>query len=93
IRNILGQVRNRIDARFMMDNRRIFVANLSKGKLGADKANLLGSVIVTKLYLAALEGVPKDYIEAAQLDGAGNWEIMKSIRFPLISPSAAIRTR
>ena len=33
-RNILGQVRSTIDARFMMDDGRIFVANLSKGKLG-----------------------------------------------------------
>ena len=39
------------------------------------------------LYLAALEGVPKDYVEAAQLDGAGNWQIMRSIRFPLITPT------
>lgn len=39
------------------------------------------------LYLAALEGVPKDYIEAAQLDGAKNWQIMRSIRFPLITPT------
>ncbi len=39
------------------------------------------------LYLAALEGVPKDYIEAAELDGAGNWQIMRSIRFPLITPT------
>jgi len=39
------------------------------------------------LYLAALEGVPRDYIEAAQLDGANNWRIMLSIRFPLISPT------
>ncbi len=39
------------------------------------------------LYLAALEGVPKDYIEAAQLDGANNWQIMRSIRFPLITPT------
>ncbi len=39
------------------------------------------------LYLAALEGVPKDYIEAAQLDGANNWQLMKSIRFPLITPT------
>ncbi|MDE2107503.1 MAG: type IV secretion system DNA-binding domain-containing protein, partial [Patescibacteria group bacterium] len=41
LRNILGQVRSRIDARFMMDDGRIFIANLSKGKLGGDKANLL----------------------------------------------------
>lgn len=54
LRNILGQVRSRIDARFMMDNRRIFVANLSKGKIGADKANLLGSLWVTQFQLAAM---------------------------------------
>lgn len=39
------------------------------------------------LYLAALEGIPRDYIEAASLDGAGSWELMKSIRFPLITPT------
>lgn len=39
------------------------------------------------LYLAALEGIPKDYIDAAQLDGANNWQIMRSIRFPLMTPT------
>ncbi len=55
IRNVLGQVRKKVDARFMMDNRRIFIANLSKGLLGDDKANLLGSLLVTSFELAALE--------------------------------------
>jgi len=54
LRNILGQVRSGIDARFIMDNRRIFIANLSKGKIGADKANLLGAILVTQFQLAAL---------------------------------------
>ena len=54
LRNILGQVRNGIDARFIIDNRRIFIANLSKGKLGADRANLLGALLVTQFQLAAL---------------------------------------
>lgn len=54
IRNILGQVRSTIDLRFMMDNRRILIANLSKGQLGEDKANLLGAVLVAKFQLAAL---------------------------------------
>lgn len=54
MRNVLGQVRNRMDARFMMDGSRIFLANLSKGKLGADKANLLGSLWVTQFHLAAM---------------------------------------
>jgi len=54
LRNILGQVKKRIDARFMMDNRRIFIADLSKGKLGADKSNLLGALLVTQFQLAAM---------------------------------------
>lgn len=39
------------------------------------------------LYMAALEAVPNDVVEAAQLDGASNLEVMRSIRFPLISPT------
>lgn len=54
LRNVLGQVRNRIDARFMMDKRRIFIANVSKGKLGADKSNLIGALLVTQFQLAAM---------------------------------------
>jgi len=54
VRNVLGQVRNRIDFRFVMDRERIFIANLSKGKLGADKANLLGSLVTTQFQLAAM---------------------------------------
>jgi hypothetical protein len=54
VRNILGQVRSRIDGRFMMDNGRIFIADLSKGKLGADKSNLLGALLMTQFQLAAM---------------------------------------
>lgn len=38
IRNILGQVKSKVDIPFMMDTGRIFIANLSKGRLGHDKA-------------------------------------------------------
>ena len=55
LRNIVGQTTSTIDLRFIMNNQRIFLVNLAKGRIGEDKANLLGSVIVTKLYLAALE--------------------------------------
>ena len=55
LRHIVGQTKSSIDLGFMMDNKRILLANLSKGKLGEDKSNLLGSAIVTKLYLSALE--------------------------------------
>ena len=54
IRNILGQVRSRVDIRFAMDNGRLFIANLSKGRLGSDKANLLGSLLTTEFQLGAM---------------------------------------
>ena len=42
-----------------------------------------GSII---LYLAGLQSIPKDYYEAAMIDGANAWEKFKAITFPLISP-------
>jgi hypothetical protein len=54
IRNILGQVRCKVSIPFVMDNRRIFIANLSKGQIGQDKANLLGSLLVTQFQLGAM---------------------------------------
>lgn len=54
LRNVLGQVRSTIDARFMMDNKRIFIADLSKGKLGADKSSLIGALLITQFQLAAM---------------------------------------
>ena len=54
IRNILGQVQCRVSFPFLMDERRLFIANLSKGRIGHDKANLLGSLLVTQFQLAAM---------------------------------------
>jgi hypothetical protein len=54
LRNILGQTKSRIDARFMMDRGRVFIANLSKGKLGEDKSNLIGALLVSQFQVAAM---------------------------------------
>lgn len=54
IRNIIGQQKSSFDIRQMMDERKIIIVNLSKGKVGEGNANLLGSMIVTKIYLAAM---------------------------------------
>ena len=53
LRHVLGQVGTKINFRFMMDRRRIFVANLSKGLLGEAHSSLLGSLFVTAFELAA----------------------------------------
>jgi energy-coupling factor transporter ATP-binding protein EcfA2 len=50
----LGNVRRSFDLRFMMDNSRIFIANLSKGKIGEDKASLLGALLISQFQQAAL---------------------------------------
>ncbi len=62
VRNILSQVRSRLDARFMMDKGRIFIANLSKGMLGDERAGLLGALWVTQFQLAAMSraNAPED---------------------------------
>ena len=54
VRNILGQVKCTVNIPFTMNTGRLFIANLSKGKLGHDKANLLGSLLVTQFQLAAM---------------------------------------
>jgi hypothetical protein len=54
LRNILGQVKSRFDVRSLMDNGKIFIANLSKGKIGEDKANFIGSLLITQFQLAAM---------------------------------------
>jgi multiple sugar transport system permease protein len=45
----------------------------------------LGGTVV--IYLAALQQVPKDLYEAAQLDGAGSWDRFRRITLPMISGS------
>ncbi len=57
IRNIIGQVSSKIDMREAMDNRKILIVNLSKGRVGEDNSMLLGSLLITKLQLAAMSRV------------------------------------
>ena len=44
----------------------------------------LGTSII--LYLAGLQNIPRDYYEAAAIDGANGWEKFKNITLPLVSP-------
>ena len=54
LRNVVGQVKKKLDLPFIMESGRIFIANLSKGKLGHDKTGLLGSLLVSQFQLAAM---------------------------------------
>lgn len=57
IRNIVGQTKSTINMRDIMDNNKILIVNLSKGRIGEDAMRLLGGMIVTKIQLAAMERV------------------------------------
>ncbi len=55
IRNIVAQVHSTIDIRQIMDEGKILIANLSKGRIGEDGMRLLGGMLVTKIQLSAQE--------------------------------------
>ena len=54
IRNIIGQPKSSFDLRRILDEKKILIANLSKGLVGESNANLLGSMLTTRIYLAAM---------------------------------------
>lgn len=67
IRNIIGQPKSTFDIREMMDNKKILIMNLSKGLVGEANANLLGAMLITKIYLAAMSRADKREAELAEL--------------------------
>ena len=54
MRNIIGQPKSGFNFRDIMDKKKIFIANLSKGKMGEVNASLLGMILVSKLQMAAM---------------------------------------
>lgn len=57
IRNIIGQPKSTINMRKIMDEKKILIVNLSKGRIGEDNSALLGAMIITRLQLAAMSRV------------------------------------
>ncbi|MDD2487307.1 MAG: type IV secretion system DNA-binding domain-containing protein [Candidatus Gracilibacteria bacterium] len=62
LRNVLGQPKNPFSLRWIMDNKKILIVNLSKGKIGEDSMGLLGSMMVTKFQIDAMgrADIPED---------------------------------
>jgi hypothetical protein len=63
IRNILGQKKSTIDLWDVMQSGKILLINLSKGKVGADNANLLGALLVSRIQFMALQRARISYEE------------------------------
>jgi hypothetical protein len=54
VRNIFGQPKSKLNLREAMDNGKIILINLSKGKIGEDNASMIGSLLVTKFQIDAM---------------------------------------
>jgi hypothetical protein len=54
MRNIIGQTKSAFDLRYIMDNKKILLVNLSKGRLGDLNSKLLGMMFVMKFQAAAM---------------------------------------
>jgi len=54
LRMILGQKQPKFSLQHAMDNRKIFIANLSKGAIGESASNVLGSLLVSHIQLVAM---------------------------------------
>ncbi|MEK7174389.1 MAG: type IV secretion system DNA-binding domain-containing protein [Patescibacteria group bacterium] len=57
IRNVVGQSKSTIDVFEVMNSGKIFLVNVSKGRIGEDNSSLLGAMLITKIQLAAMERV------------------------------------
>ncbi len=57
VRNIVGQPKSSFDMREAMDQQKILLINLSKGRVGEDASRLLGGLLITKIQLAAMSRV------------------------------------
>jgi len=57
IRNIIGQVKSKINLREIMDEEKILILNLSKGRIGEDASALIGAMMITKIQLAAMSRI------------------------------------
>ncbi|HBB49393.1 TPA: hypothetical protein DEQ22_00680 [Candidatus Nomurabacteria bacterium] len=62
LRNIFGQKQNKIDISKLMNDEKIILINLSKGRLGEENSSFLGSIFLTKIKQAGMEraAIPED---------------------------------
>ncbi len=67
IRNIVGQPTSSFDIRKAMDEKKIFIVNLSKGRMGETNASLLGSMLTVKIYLASMSRADEPPTRMAKL--------------------------
>jgi hypothetical protein len=86
MRNIIGQPKSAFDVRQIMDEGKILIMNLSKGRMGEINSSLLGMIAVSKIQMAAMSRVdiPEDqrrdfYLYVDEFQNLTNEESIQSI--------------
>ena len=57
VRNIVGQAKSTIDIFELMNQGKILLVNVSKGRIGEDNSALLGAMLITKIQLSAMDRI------------------------------------
>src|SRR5689334_6327179 len=87
---------------FGLVNSLLMLINIQGPAWLGDERTALGSIVFANIWhwlgfptlvlLAGMQRISKETIEAARLDGAGDWDMMTKIVWPLIAPSVTIVT-
>jgi len=71
IRYVIGQPKNKIDVNDILDNRRILLVSLPQGKLGLEKASIMGGLLLSHIHLNALSNHPPFHIYVDEFHNFG----------------------
>lgn len=88
---ILGYIWQSMINAILVKYETTLVANANYGFLGLVVLmnwQMIGYMMI--IYIAGLQNVPTDLIEAAKIDGASNWKTLLKVKIPMVMPSISI---
>lgn len=90
---ILGYIWQQMINAVLLKYETTLVANATYGFIGLVVLmnwQMIGYMMI--IYIAGIQNVPGDLVEAAKIDGATNWQILKNVTLPMVMPSITICT-
>jgi raffinose/stachyose/melibiose transport system permease protein len=88
---ILGYIWQQMINAVLLKYETTLVANATYGFWGLVilmNWQLIGYMMI--IYVAGLQNVPKDLLEAAEIDGATHWQVLTRVKIPMVMPSITI---
>ena len=88
---VLGYIWQQIINAVLLQYETTLVANAAYGFFGlllVMNWQMIGYMMI--IYIAGLQNLPADVLDAAQIDGAGSWQTLIKVKIPLVMPSVTI---